>query len=64
MICFELNASPSALHDGWSNLKNSILEIVKASFTQKENAARRIKLHQSHLYKKKICVIGLILNRP
>ena len=34
---------PSALHDGLSNLQSSILEIVIASFTRKENAARRIK---------------------
>ena len=35
---------PSALHDGLSNLWSSILEIVIASFTWKENAARRIKI--------------------
>ena len=55
---------PSALHDGLSNLQSSILEIVIASFTLKENAARRIKLHQSHLYKKKINGTGWVLNRP
>ena len=48
---------PSALHDGLSNLWSSILEIVIASFTWKENAARRNKDYTNHIYIKRKYVL-------